>query len=35
MSVAQYYELRDEWLVESTLTQVPERLYCSSDVDTA
>ncbi len=35
MSVAQYYELRDEWLVESTLTQVPERLYCSPDVDTA
>jgi len=35
MSIAQYYGLRDEWLVESTLAQVPERLYCSPDFDTA
>ena len=35
MSFAQYYELRDERLVESTLAQVPELLYCSPDVDIA
>ena len=35
MSFAQYYELRDERLVESTLAQVPKLLYRSPDVDTA
>ena len=35
LSFAQNYELREERLGESTLAQVPERLYRSPDVDTA